>query len=91
MFKCSLDLVKDDRVMFVSDELPGHDKVVFVLDKDQSFTLINAEDFRVLICEMLGISCHQLILVRIRPGSNHYSCLDPQKVSACLDQCTSVP
>ena len=88
VFKCSLDLVKDDRVMFVSDELPGHDKVVFVLDKDQSFTLINAEDFRVLICEMLGISCHQLILVRIRPGSITIVALIPRKYLHAL---TNVP
>ena len=84
VFECDPDLisgkaVRDDRVVFVSDELPGHDKVMFVLNQDHTFRLMDADDFRVSICELLEISYHQLILVRFRPGSITIVALIPRK------------
>ena len=93
VFECDPHLIssepkRDDRVVFVSDELPGHDKVMFVLDQDHTFRLMDADDFRVCICELLEMSCHQLILVKFRPGSITIVALIPRKYVRAL---TNVP
>ena len=60
IFECDPDL---------SCELPGRDIVMFVLDKDQNFKLIDAEDFKTDVCKMLGVKYHKLILHKFEPGS----------------------
>ena len=93
VFECDPDLissepVRDERVVFVSDELPGHDKIMFVLDKDHSFRIIDADDFKVTLCEMLGMSYHEMILVRFIPGSITIVALIPKKYVFTL---TNIP
>ena len=80
--------VRDDRVVFVSDELPGHCKVMFVLDQDHTFRIVDADYFRLLMCKVLEMSMHEMILVRFRPGSITIVALIPRKYVCAL---TSIP
>ena len=93
VFECDSDLIcsepkRDDRVVFVSSELPGHYKIMFVLDKGHSFRIIDAEYFKVCICEMIGMSHHEMIFVRFRPGSITIVALIPRKYVHAL---TNIP
>ena len=93
VFGCDPGLIssepgREDRVVFVSDELPGHNKVMFVLDTGHTFRLIDAYDFKVSVCKILPMSPHKMILVRFRPGSITIIALIPRKYAHAL---TSVP
>ena len=93
LFECdpgliSSEPVREDRVVFVSDELPGHDQVMFVLDKGHTFRLIDAYDFKVSVCKILQMSPHKMILVKFRPGSITIVALIPRKYVHAL---TSIP
>ena len=93
VFECdpgliSSEPVREDRVVFVSEELPGHYKVMFVLDKGHTFRLIDAYDFKVSVCKILQMSPHKMILVKFRPGSITIVALIPRKYAHAL---TNVP
>ena len=93
LFECdpgliSSESVREDRVVFVSDELPGHDQVMFVLDKGHTFRLIDAYDFKVSVCKILQISPRKMILVKFRPGSITIVALIHRKYVHAL---TSIP
>lgn len=50
-------------------ELPGHDTVVFVLDKRPHFKLLSVQDFKYRLSDMLGLKEHQIFLFAVENGS----------------------
>ena len=60
-------------------ELPGHETVMFILDKGPSFKLMDVDDFKVNLCRLLGIKRHKIILHKIETGSVIISILIPSK------------
>lgn len=68
----------------MSISLPGRDTIMFVLDKDQNFKLIDAEDFKTDLCKMLGVKQHKLILHRFERGSIVLSILVPGSITQAL-------
>ena len=80
VFECDPDVV--------SRELPGHDMVMFVLDKDQSFKLVDANDFRYHLSELLGMKYQKIIVHKFEPGSIVMYVLVPSKYICAL---TTVP
>ena len=76
VFECDPDIV--------SSELPGHDMVMFVLDKDHNFKVGNAFDFRSCLSEMLGMKYQKIIVHKFEPGSILMYVLVPSKYIRAL-------
>lgn len=54
---------------FICDIPAGHETIMFILDKDQKpFRLIDADNFRERLSQLLGIESHKIFLQRIRHG-----------------------
>ena len=60
---------ESDSDLLGKDSLPGHDTIMFVLDKGQSFRLIDAYDFKVSLSEILGVKLHKIFLHQVEIGS----------------------
>ena len=80
VFECDPDAV--------SSELPGHDMVMFVLDKNQSFKLVDANDFRYHLSELLGMKYQKIIVHKFEPGSIVMYVLIPSKYIRALTTVT---
>ena len=71
-----------------SGELPEHVSVVFVLKKDKSFSVNDADDFKHRLCKMLGMKFPQILLHEFETGSIVMRVLVPSKYIRAL---TTVP
>ena len=61
MFECDPDLE--------AGNLPGHDEVMFVLDRDhEGFKLGDAGKFRLVLSKMLGIDYLRIKIRKVKPG-----------------------
>ena len=71
-----------------SGELPEHVSVVFVLKKDKSFSVNDADDFKHRLCKMLGMKFPQILLHEFETGSIVIRVLVPSNYIRAL---TTVP
>ena len=86
----STESISNDRVVFASDEkFPGHYKAMFVLGKaPSSFQFADADEYKLCVCEMIGMSYHEFIVVRFIRSSIAIVALIPRKYFHSL---TNIP
>ncbi len=72
IFECDVEVL--------GKELPGHETVMFVLDKKQSSRLKDVYDFKENLCELLGIKPSKILLHEVGIGSIIISIQIPSKL-----------
>ena len=72
----------------LSKEIPGHEVVMFILDENQPFRLINASNFKARLCKLLGINEHKIILHKVEHGCIILSIQIP---SNCVNSFRTLP